>query len=164
MFDTFEGFVKDCAENSKSEFIRNSSIEHAKIIVRELFNCAIRDQQDVRISSGKLQEDFYDDMVDLGRKAMDQDVHVSVVVLDSAEEQLQGNSFYETVEDHANGRVFTLDLPETETHYVLVGDSRYRVEFDDVTKEAVASFNDGTVGHLLADVHEGYLRTAAAPA
>ena len=52
--DSFERIVRDCAKNNRSTVIENASQEHALILIRVLFETAMRHKEEVRIVSGSL--------------------------------------------------------------------------------------------------------------
>lgn len=76
--DSFERIVRDCAKNNRSTVIENASQEHALILIRVLFETAMRHKEEVRIVSGSLLKPFYEKLVDTARKALDSGVRFSV--------------------------------------------------------------------------------------
>ena len=60
--ETFEEYVKLCAKDDAPDTIHNASIRHAKIIVKELFESAVRHRENVKIVSGTLLDSFYQDL------------------------------------------------------------------------------------------------------
>ena len=158
LFKSFEDYVKGCARHENADIIQNASISHAKIIVDQLFESAIRHGENIRMASGRLLPEFYSDIIDKAKKVLSQRIRISVVVLDSTEDDLRDNKLYSVVVNDPHGEVLTSrgSMTGEQVHYVLVGEKRYRVEIDDKTKEAIASFNDPRIGGLLADAHKRY--------
>ena len=158
--DSFEKLVKYCADNDSTRIIQNASMEHAKILLRQLLLTASEKGETVRIVSGRLRRDFYNDLLAEAQKTLDR-VKVSIVVLSG--DQLDGNRFFELVRGHHNGEVVVLEQePERWTHFIVVGDKRYRVEEDDGKQTAHASFNNEIIPQLLIDRFEYLLEKGAA--
>lgn len=156
--DSFERIVRDCAKNNRSTVIENASQEHALILIRVLFETAMRHKEEVRIVSGSLLKPFYEKPVDTARKALDSGVRFSVLVRTG--KQLEGNGFANLMKEHINGSIDTLEHDDKGPHFVVVGDRRYRVEMDDKRKIALASFNDDTIAPLLLKLHDGLTKKA----
>ena len=124
-------------------------MDHAKILLRHLFRAAGDHTEPVRIVSGRLRRDFYNDLVADAEQTL-QKAKVSVVVLSN--EQLKDNPFYEVVKNHPNGDVRVLGTdPVSYTHFLVVGERRYRVEHDDGKHTAYASFNNEVIPPLLIE-------------
>ena len=127
---------------------------HALEIVRHLFLSARRHHEDVRIVSGGLFDEFYRELVEDARTALDH-VRISIIVVSKTCEELNGNGFYGLVNKHKNGRVLFLPKGTTDmNHFILVGDSRYRIEIDDSKTTAFACFNDEAFGTHLSSIYE----------
>lgn len=157
--DSFERIVRDCAKNNRSTVIENASQEHALVLLRVLFETAMRHKEGVRILSGNLLRPFYEKLVDTARQALDSGVLFSVLVRTG--KQLAGNGFAELIAEHVNGSIATLeDADEAPPHFVVVGARRYRVEIDEERKIALASFNDDTIAPLLLKLHDGLTKRA----
>lgn len=151
--DSFERTVRDYAKNDRPGVIENASVEHALVLIRILFETAIRHKEEVRIVSGRLFKSFYEELVDTARRALDYGVQFSVLVLTS-KRQLEGNEFAKLITDHDNGSIAVIeDGDERLPHFVIVGDRRYRIEIDDERKIAVASFNDDTITPMLLEFY-----------
>ena len=158
--DTFEKLVKDCADSDSTRIIENASMDHAKVLLRQLLQTANDKKEPVRIVSGRLRKEFYNELVDKARHVLNETT-ISVVVL--SDEQLQNNRFYDLVKHHSNGQVTLLSQdPNRWTHFIVVGDRRYRVEVDDGKHTAHASFNNEVIPRLLHERFEELLRRARA--
>ena len=154
--ETFEDYVKRCARDEEPDAISNASIRHAKIIVRELFKSAIKNIEPVYIVSGKLDRDFYRDLVGKAQQVLEQS-RIEIIILDADENDMEGNELFELVSSHNNGTVIAHSgLTEHHAHFVLVGNRRYRVETDDGRKDAIACFNNPSVGQVLTNAFNNY--------
>lgn len=150
--DSFKKLVKHCADNDSTRIIQNASTEHAKVLLQQLLLTASEKGETVRIVSGRLRRDFYNDLLNEVKKALDS-VEVSIVVL--SREQLDDNPFFNLVNEHPKGKVVALDEePGRWTHFIVVGDKRYRIEEDDGKQTAHASFNNEVIPQLLIDRFE----------
>ena len=149
--DSFERMVKHYANTESTEVIENASMEHAQILMRYLFRKAVQRSEEVRIVSGRLYEPFYSRLVD----AIDAVLRTTkVTVLVFAADHIKDNSFAKRVREHSNGKVGVLDMhPDLLSHFVVVGDSSYRLELDDKRKMAHACFNDRFIAHSLVRFH-----------
>lgn len=157
--DSFERLVRDCAKNNRSTVIENASQEHALVLIRVLFETALRHKEEIRIVSGSLLKPFYEQLVDTARQALDSGVRFSVLVRNG--KQLEGNRFAELMTEHKNGSIATLEDDDNKgPHFVVVGARRYRVEMDDERKIALAAFNDDTIAPLLQKLHDGLTKKA----
>ena len=158
ILDSFETMVREYAETESTRIIENASMAHALIIVRQLIQTATQHGEEIRIVSGRLMRDFYSQLVSVTRAALEK-VTVSVVVL--SKEELDGNKFYDLVTNSDRGEVVVLDSPPSSmSHFVVVGDRRYRVELDDGQKKALASFNDDVIPQMLKAAHHNLLEIA----
>lgn len=160
--ESFEDYVKRCAENEEADSIHNASIRHAKIIIEELFKSAIRNGEDIKIVSGRLLNEFYEDLIEPAREVLKHS-RIEIIVLDATKEEMQGNDFFRLVNEHDRGSAIVSRIGDAnayQAHFVLVGDRRYRIEIDDGKKDAIASFNNETLGELLLKAFDGYRSTA----
>lgn len=150
--DAFERIVRDCAKNNSTRVIENASAEHALVLIRTLFETAVRHREEVRVVSGRLLKSFYGELAKTARLALDRGVRFSVLVLNG--KQLEGNEFADVMKEHANGSLAVLKRgDESLPHFVVVGDRRFRVEVDDELKIALASFNNDIIPPMLKDIH-----------
>ena len=150
----FEQFVKKCAENNSSEIIENISTGHALVLARHLFAAAGRDRETVRIVSGRLLKSFYEELKEAAREALDLGARFKVVVLSDDPTQFRENGFADLVEKHENGEIHVLNKgAESMPHFMVVGESRYRIEVDASRKIARAAFNDDIIAPALVRIH-----------
>ena len=135
---------------------------HALDIVKHLFLSAIRHKEDVRIVSGGLFDEFYRELIEDASSVLDH-VRVSIIVISKTREELTGNGFFGLVDAHENGRVVFLPKGMADmNHFILVGNSRYRIEIDDSNTSAFACFNDEAFGTHLSLIYESLENKVAA--
>jgi len=151
----FEKTVKEYRKTESKLLIFNAKKDHALIIIRELLEEARFREEDVKIVSGKLSNDFYGKLTHLAKKCMNEGRKVDVVVLEASDpETLKDNTFAEAVHEHQNGEV---RIPAKEEdislpHFVLVGKKRYRQETDHNSAKARATFNGEATGSFLEEL------------
>lgn len=142
----FEKIVKKHYENLIPGEIDNGSIEHAKVLVKYLFKLAeSKNVQDVKIVTGCLDNNFYSGFVDSAKKILKHS-KISIISHNDCEE----GEFKKVVNDSDKGEIYIVDdnvksLP----HFILIGDSAYRFENDDILKTAKASFNGESIAQFL---------------
>lgn len=167
--DDFERKVLRCSRHDSPELIRNSTINHAAVLIRTLIQSAYkrtvlqsRRKEPIRLLVGCLRKDFYSSDLCLHKdikEAMDVGCKVSLIILNATQEQLEDNRFYQAVEDHANGSVLLLaNDPTIEDHAVVIGERAYRLETSHDHHTAQASFNSPGMAQLLSEKHDEILR------
>lgn len=159
--EPFVRMVRRLAKRASDRIIENASIDHALVIIECLLEEAGKRAQEVRIVSGCLQESFYSKLVDKISGTMAAGSTVDVVVLEAERKDLESNPFYQAVHGRDRGHVYVVHEDEGSTpHFVVTGDSRYRVEVDDEKKKAMACFNDTFNGRMLVDIHKSLVSKA----
>ncbi len=145
----YEKIVEKYRKKESENVLTNLSRPHAKILFDNLLKIAEDKKEQVCIYSGTLNKDFYNQLVDSVKSALEK---TEVLVAVSNDEDMKGNDFAKAVDESDNGKLkigvkseFYAGYP----HFILVGDKRYRLEKDDVTKEAIACFNDPILGEML---------------
>lgn len=166
--DDFERKVKRCSKYDSPELIRNSTIEHAAVLIRTLIQSAhmrtiipLHRKEPIRLLVGCLRKNFYSDLclhTDI-LAAMNAGCQVSLIVLNATQKELDGNLFYQAVEDHPNGTVLLLESDRmTADHTVIIGERAYRLETSHDHHTARASFNSPSMARMLSDRHDEILR------
>ncbi len=159
--DEFEQLVTRCRKADSPRLIGNDSFRHASILVKELIISAhMKNRKEpIRLLVGCLQNDFYTPLAPYIKEAMEDGCPVSVIVLDTLNEELLNNEFYSAVDAHEMGEVLLLiGDPNGMRHSIVIGKRAYRLESDDVTKKAKASFNSQIMASSLVDRHDGLLK------
>jgi hypothetical protein len=153
--DTYEKLIKKHYESLSSEELDNGSIEHAKILVKYLFELALAKQKDVKIISGCLNGAFYNTFADYAKNILNNGNSISLISIKKPE----AGSFKNTLEHSDNASIVVADSKvDSLPHFILVGDSAYRFENDDILCTAKASFNKPSMGKFLNflfdDIHK----------
>lgn len=147
----FEKLVEKNYKGRTTERISNGSLEHAKILVKYLFRLAIEEKQDVKIMTGSLQADFYDNFSAEAKNLLNQGNRISVISLC----QPKCGRFFDAVKENPRGSIAIAgEKMESIPHFVLVGNSAYRLETDDYRKSAIGVFNNTDVGSFLAEMFD----------
>lgn len=149
----YTGMVREYGANDSPEVFENASIGHALEIAKALFDSAERHAEDVRIVTGCLLVPFYDQLVKHAERVLAK-ASITVIVYASRDDEIVNSEFCKTVMVHDRGEV--LFYPDgSGAHFILVGDSRYRLESDDSRATAFACFNDRRFGKFLLNVFRG---------
>lgn len=143
----FSKLVKYCRESLSNKLIYNASIEHAKELVKNLIEVAGERKEDIRIVTGHLHKDFYENLCDTIQDTLKKGVKVQLAVL-NPDTNLTGHRFSDLIRDNG-GEVFKAKEEIKFPHFVLVHDNRYRLETDHEQTKAVACFNDPRIGNFL---------------
>jgi len=165
--DKFETLVVECREKNLPITIHNASKRHALTLFKNLFQAAIVNTEPVKIVSGNLDDDFYNDLDEDLKKCLDKDISVEVFALNHRD--LQSNKFAQTLITHKNGTFnqFPIDEKVQSPHFILVGENKYRAETDHVQAKAIASFNNSSVGEtlsqLFSELKEQFERAHSSP-
>lgn len=143
----FEKLVHKYYNSNSDELISNGSIEHATILAKYLFLSAEKMENDVKIITGSLDKDFYAKFAEPIKRILKNNT-VSII----SEKPYEQSDFSQAILDSNNGNIKTLSKKDKITslpHFILIGDSSYRLETDDNLKLAQASFNRPNVGKFL---------------
>lgn len=148
MKTVYEKMVETYRKKESEDVLTNIDRAHARVLFENLLKIAEEKKEEVCIYSGTLHKDFYNQLTDSVESALQK---TKVLVAVAKNEDMENNSFAQAVKDSPNGE-FKKDvdvLGEKYPHFILVGDKRYRFEKDDITKEAIACFNDSLLGEML---------------
>jgi hypothetical protein len=147
--DSFARIVEDCRRERRAFRIENDSIENAAVLAENLLMFARDNKQDVRIISGSLDERVYGNLALLAGEVLRTN-KIDIIV-----EKLPGDhSLIQVVKDHPNGSV--REIPDAGPHFILIGDSAYRLEVNHKLAKAVANFNEPVNGTILRDLFDSY--------
>lgn len=153
MKDHYEKMVEQYRKTESNRILMNFSRAHAKVLFENLLKAAEENGEEVCIYSGTLHKDFYNQLTENVKRALEKTRVLVAVVND---EDMENNSFAQAVDDSPNGkfRKGVSVLGAKHPHFILVGDKKYRFEKDDITKEAIACFNDSLLGEMLVDAKQ----------
>ncbi len=147
----FEELVVRCRKKNIDRDIHNSSWDHALILFKNLFLSARNSKQPVRIVTGTLNPDFYGELVDCVEETMKKQ-KVELIVLERNMEGLNSNAFASAIKSNPNGRLFVKHNNDEDiqtSHFVVVGEDKYRFELNHEQTQAVANFKNKTMGEQL---------------
>lgn len=146
--DSFEETVERCRKHRVREMLDNESVGHASVLARNLLQSAVDDNLDVKIVSGCLDKVVYGDLADLVQR-IKKSGHVIEAVLTDQKADLQGNAFVEAI-----GMENISFSKEVFPHFIIAGDSAYRLEVNHSATKAKANFNDPNLGKRLLSLFE----------
>ena len=160
MSDDFRRLVDRCADSDRNFTIHNSSEDHARVLFEKLFSVARKKKEQIRIFSGRCDSNFYDGFVETIRGILESGGRVDVLAA-CKKSDLDSNRFFQTVKKHRNGSAKTVRGLDHVPHFIVVGNSRYRFEIDDVFKSAKANFGDSLTGTILTTLFDQQLMAHA---
>ncbi len=156
---TYAQLIKEYRKSREREMISNGSHEHGRIIADNIFEAALSDKLDVSIITGTLRREFYEPLVPKLSRLLETN-KVNLIVVDPEESELSGNKFLDCISSASN-REIIINRDNSQNrrhqHFILAGDSMYRLETDHEMGLAVANFNDPIVGEMLRDRFESVL-------
>ena len=144
--DEFIKYVTECREKELPDITENVSLDHAGVLIKNLLIAARDDKQPIEIISGEFLPSFYDPLLVELRAALDAGCKVRAISL-SEPPQLATNRFFGEIETRGSAAVWDTNNPYAAPHFIVVGDTAYHVESDDLMKTAMTCFND--VGGLV---------------
>lgn len=144
--------VKEAIAEMDGRPVYNGSLEHATIIVEEMFAHA---KDEVKLFTGRLNADVYGvpPVIGRAREFLAEPNHKARILIEEQvdEERLRRHPFILGMSRFDNLEVRCLRAGEYDPsfHMMLVDDHSYRFEPDKNQPEAVATFGDrDTTGHL----------------
>ena len=138
----FQSKVEYSRKHKSSDILLNASTDYAAILLENLFEFAREAADEIQILSGSLFPNVYDKLVPHITNALNDGCSVRVIVLCDLAHVAQ-TQFYKSVKGHERGQVVTLGQEAgRHNHFVVVGNSAYRLETDDSASTAIASFKD----------------------
>ena len=158
--DEFARLIIECrgSKNKRSKRdVYNASIKHAAFAIKNLLEVAVEDESPVKIVSGNLKREFYENLTENINNVLNKGITVDLIVLNN-ENDIEDNTFVKAIKNSAHGKVL---LPNEEfgkvtaPHFTLVGKSCYRVETDHAQSKAVICFNNEVIGGFLHDMFNG---------
>lgn len=155
--EQYRDLVMDAAKSKNGDPIYNASLEHAAILVENLFKVA---ERDVNIFSGSLNPRVFG-----GSKVLDRAAQflgrsgskVRIIVENEADIDIEDHPFLKRFKDTDDLELVRLDkdLSEKTAYHFIVADSdSYRFEKNKSKPAAVASFGDAPGGERLSTIFE----------
>lgn len=151
---SYAEIVEKARKTKSSRILANSAPNHANILIKNLFISAREDEEKVRIVSGKFAQNVYDESVAVEvTKALGAKIEFDVILTDVEAGEMAGNPVYEAMKNNTNATItFAKDTFGKASHFVLVGNSKYRLEANPEKISAIASFNDPSTGALIGSL------------
>lgn len=151
----FDLKVARCRAKNLPDLIENAAWDHAVTLFKELLGAAAENEEMVRVVSGTLNSQFYNELSDELDACIKAGVNIELIVLDG-DADLVGNVFAEKIEAYENGEAFKVAKANkiSAAHMLLIGDGRrFRLETDHEQTKAIASFNNGSMGESLLSIY-----------
>ncbi|RLL49137.1 hypothetical protein D8Y20_13310 [Mariprofundus sp. EBB-1] len=142
-FETFESWVTYCRNEESSSFIDNAAWDHALFLFKNLLSVAAEKGEDVRLVSGHLNSDFFNQILEELEQCVKAGVLIDVIVLDRSLSD-PANIFEKKLGAYEKGSILYCPkaISSSLPHMLLVGDRRFRLETDHEQTKALASFNN----------------------
>ena len=142
----YENKVEQARKTESDEILENLSITHAYVVVHNLFQMAAEKGLDVKIVSGTLNAECYnEELTKLARKILDNGNNIEVLYTlqpKDSEGNLQkldkSSPFYKLISEK---KCFLKHADEDAKHFIIVGDQAFRVETNTHIMKAYLSFN-----------------------
>lgn len=144
---SYEKKVKKHYQEKEIMEFDNSSVEHAKIVTKYLFEYAIEKKTDIKIFAGTLEASFYDNFLEQAKTLLTTQ-KISII----CEKKCEKGAFQALIDGNNKGEISNINASQDigVSHFVLAGDSAYRDEKSDALKTASASFNGYMRGSFLS--------------
>lgn len=155
--EQYRKFVKKRAEEKSAELIPNGGIEHAEVLVNNLFKCA---KDTVRVFTGSLNQNVYAtaSVLDNARKFLSEPHRHLEILIQNEGDVSESNQLITLCNDNKLSQC-TIKYVSTEdtsvsSHFVVADDFAYRLEPDRARYSAVACFNDKSTSSKLSNFFE----------
>jgi len=137
--------------------IKNPSIEHAGILMDELLTHAIENKLDIKLVSGRLEKNFYDSLMPKFEDAVKAGCKVDVLVGCGESSKIENKALYKLLNNPGRASAHYIE-DKSIIHFMLAGDSAYRVEINKEYKTAIGHFDNTTIGEVLSKKFEEYAK------
>jgi hypothetical protein len=148
MDEAYVAIVRRLAEKRDPEIISNSSIEHAAVLIGEMFRCGSRQ---ANIFSGSLKPALYarDEILNsIGSFLAFKEAKIRILLQDIDAGTNHAHIFLNQIETRLGSAVISsIEIKEAGEfakrqtfHFATIGDSAFRFESDQTKHEAFASF------------------------
>lgn len=157
----YDKLIQEHYKSLSSKEFENGSVEHAKILVKYLFKMALSKKLDMKMISGCLNGEFYDNFTESAKKLLAGGNRISLISVKSPDE----GSFKDVLKSDNSGNASIIvadDKVDSLPHFILVGDSAYRFENSDILCTAQASFNKPSMGKFLNFLFEDIRKSLTA--
>lgn len=147
--EEFGTLVEKCRKNEDSRLIYNASIDHAKVLFRNLLESSKKKKEAIRLITGNFMDSFYNDLAPRFKECLENGSKVEVIVCN--ERDFSGSEVANLLKHHQNGSVSKIcdGKKHCQPHFILVGDKKFRAETNHEQKKAVASFSRPDMGKFL---------------
>ena len=155
--EDFRERVRRVAQERKGEPVYNGSLEHATIIIENMFEHA---SNNIDILSGSLNARVYGtyDVIKNARRFLASPSNTLRVILDDAEEvDLRGHPFFDAVESFTNvelKRIGPAWQDDYDFHFLVMDGDSYRFEPDKTEHSAIAAFGDRKGGESMTKLFQ----------
>jgi len=154
MLGNFTALVEHAREKKLDKFIENSSCEHAKTLFENLLLSSTKEDE-IKIVSGSLNENFYTSLLKVFQGAVFKKLDIRIL---NPLVTSENNNFILKLKtlNSPNVSIKIVDAKSDRSdwfsHFILVGDNRFRVETDHSRIEAVANFNNHSSGNRIKEL------------
>lgn len=142
---SYRRIIEDYRKRRLPTIVANTAACHARIVICNLLVLASEDAASIRLVSGRLAAEVYGELGPMISEAIDGGCDLRVIT-ECGRAELTGNQFYQVIHQKRPDSIRCMGIQSTTRqhmqHYMLVGETAYRVEFDDLTRSATACFND----------------------
>ncbi|ORU91448.1 MAG: hypothetical protein A6F72_02590 [Cycloclasticus sp. symbiont of Poecilosclerida sp. N] len=151
--EEYRKFVKQRAKEKSTELIPNGGIEHAEVLVENLFNCA---KDTVRIFTGSLNEKVYatDNVLTSAKQFLLEDGRRLEILIQDGDKVSAHNGLIKLCRSDSSSKCVIKHTTGADTaaksHFVVADYFAYRLEPDRKRYTAVACFNDQSASSALS--------------
>ena len=146
IFENYKEYVKEKAKKKDAEIFPNGTVEHAKVVIENLFEIA---QRKINIFSGQLADVYESDVIlENIKKFLEKSNSELKILLQDVEKnskKLKKNAFVKLCEDFSEKCEIQTAAEDDKTrknHFITVDGKSYRFEPNKKEKRAIACFND----------------------
>ena len=143
-FEEYKKAVKESAENKSEDLIPNGGVEHAQVVIENLFNIA---RKNINIFSGQLNHKVYavDNIVSSIDRFFNKTKGTLRILLQEKDVTLENNDLIKLCREFS-GRseikvVTDQEDKKRNNHFITVDDKAYRYEPDKNLTDAIVCFN-----------------------
>ena len=168
--DGYEAMVDKLAKENSQEFIDNSSMEHAAILIQKMIENA---KKSIDIFSGAFNKNIYERvaLINAAKKFISNGGKLMVIVQNNNFDPRSHKFFNAMIQDCAsqvaNEQIKLFSLPEKmseklNAHFLIKDNIGFRYEANKEKHEAIACFNDLEVAQSLINLFDALIERATA--